>query len=158
MKKKHLTDPLLVRLITGEATEQERLFCAEHLSTCDKCLKKYTTLLTDEICLTPPQSVAQRVKAELRKRAMNGFFTRLAAAAAAIILAMGLWMTDAFTFIVPDKDTPILSIPVQEQRIGLSDRLNGFFNGLSDSLTELTLTYPDPQADADGADSTIKES
>lgn len=157
MKKEHLNDPLLVRLIAGGATEAERLACAEHLSTCDKCLKKYTTLLTDEICLTPPQSVAQRVKAELRRRAASGFFTRLSAAAAAIILAMGLWLTDAFSFIVPDKDAPILSAPVQEQRVSVSDRLNGFFNGLSDSLTELTLTLPDPH-DADGADHNIKES
>lgn len=158
MKKNHINDALLVRLIAGEANEAERLACAEHLSTCDRCLKQYTELLTDEICLTPPETVAQRVKTELRRRAANGFFTRFAAAAAAIILAMGLWMTDAFSFIVPDRDTPVLSAPVQEQRVSISDRLNGFFNGLSDSLTELTLTYPDPRADENGADSTIKES
>lgn len=157
MKKKHLTDPLLVRLIAGEANEAERLACAEHLSTCDRCLKQYTELLTDEICLTPPETVAQRVKTELRRRAANGFFTRFAAAAAAIILALGLWMTDAFSIIVPDRDAPMLSAPVQQQ-ISISDRLNGFFNGLSDSLIELTLTYPDPRADESGAYSTIKES
>jgi len=158
MKKKHLTDPLLVRLIAGAASEAERLACAEHMSTCDRCLKKYTDLLTDEICLTPSESVVQRVRTELRRRATSGFFTRFAAAAAAIILAMALWMTDVFSNVVPDADAPILSAPVTEQRISLSDRLNGFFNGLSDSLTELTLTYPDPRADESGADSTIKES
>ena len=157
MKKEHLNEILLVRLIAGEATEAERLACAEHLSSCDRCLKKYTALLTDEICLTPPEGIAQRVKAELRRRAANSFFTRFAAAAAAVILAMGLWLTDAFTFIVPDKDSPLLSAPVQEPRDSISDRLNGFFNGLSDSLTELTLTLPDPR-DADGADHNIKES
>lgn len=158
MKKKHINDALLVRLIAHTATEEERLLCAEHLSTCDRCLKKYTDLLTDEYCMTPQMSVAERVRAELRRRAMNGFFLRLGTAAAAIILAMALWMTDVFTFIVPKADEPILSAPVQEQRVSISDRLNGFFNGLSDSLSELTLTYPDPQAGADGADSTIKES
>jgi len=156
MKKKHLSDTLLVRLIAGEANEAERLACAEHLSTCDRCLKQYTELLTDEICLTPPETVAQRVKTELRRRAANGFFTRFAAAAAAIILALGLWMTDAFSIIVPDRDAPMLSAPVQQQ-ISISDRLNGFFNNLSDSLADLTLTT-DPHADADGADHTIKES
>lgn len=156
MKKIHLSDTLLVRLIAGEANEAERLACAEHLSTCDRCLKQYTELLTDEICLTPPETVAQRVKTELRRRAANGFFTRFAAAAAAIILALGLWMTDAFSIIVPDRDAPMLSAPVQQQ-ISISDRLNGFFNNLSDSLADLTLTT-DPYADADGADHTIKES
>ena len=101
--------------------------------------------------------MAQRVKTELRRRAANGFFTRFAAAAAAIILALGLWMTDAFSIIVPDRDAPMLSAPVQQQ-ISISDRLNGFFNNLSDSLADLTLTTPDPHADADGADHTIKES
>lgn len=157
MKKNHLNEPLLVRLIAGEATQTERLYCAEHLSICDRCLRQYTVLLTDEICLTPPESIVQRVKNELRRRVASGFFNRFAAAAAAIILAMGLWMTDAFTFIVPDKDTPILSAPMQEQRVSISDRLNGFFNGLSDSLTELTLTSPDPRA-ADDGDHHIKES
>lgn len=157
MKKKHLTDSLLVRLIAGEANEAERLACAEHLSICDRCLKKYTALLTDEICLTPPETVAPRVRTELRRRAANGFASRFAAAAAAIILAMGLWMTDAFTFLVPDPNSPALSSPVQEQRVSISDRLNGFFNGLSDSLIELTLTYPDPRA-ADDGDHHIKES
>lgn len=158
MKKEHLSKALLARLIAGEANEAERLACAEHLSSCDKCLKKYTALLTDEICLTPPEGLALRVRNEVRRRAANGFASRFAAAAAAIILAMGLWMTDAFTFLVPDPNSPALSSPVQEQRVSISDRLNGFFNSLSDSLIELTLTYPDPRADESGADSTIKES
>ena len=155
--KNHLNDVLLVRLISGEATETERFSCAEHLSICDRCLKKYTRLLTDEICLTPPDPIAPRVKHALRKRVADNAFRRCTAAAAAILLAMGLWLTDAFTFLVPGKDPPSLSAPVQRERIDLSDRLNGFFNDLSDSMTELALTYPDPRT-ADDGDSTIKES
>lgn len=156
MNELHLSESTMTRLLTHVATEEERLSCAAHLSVCDRCLKHYTDLLTDEICLAPAQSLAPQVRNTLVRQTANSFFRRCAAAAAAVLLAMTFWMTDIFSSIVPKTSVPSASVQTHSNQI--SDQLSGFFCHLSDSLTELTLTHSRPRADANGAETIVKES
>ena len=52
-----LTDEGLQALRDGQLDELGRLEAAEHLSYCDKCMDRYTALLTADVLETPPQLV-----------------------------------------------------------------------------------------------------
>lgn len=52
-----LTDEGLQALQDGQLDELGRLEAAEHLSYCDKCMDRYTALLTADVLETPPRGV-----------------------------------------------------------------------------------------------------
>ena len=53
-KDGHLTVQALKALVRNDPLEElTRLEMAEHLSFCDRCLQRYTELLTDDVLLTP---------------------------------------------------------------------------------------------------------
>ena len=52
-----LTDEGLQALQAGGLDELGRLETAEHLSYCDKCMDRYTALLTADALETPPQMI-----------------------------------------------------------------------------------------------------
>ena len=57
-----LTDEGLQALIAGSLDEMGRLEAAEHLAYCDRCLKRYTDLLSGEALLEPPKDLSGPVR------------------------------------------------------------------------------------------------
>ena len=51
-----LTEEGLHAVIGGQLDELGRLEAAEHLSYCDKCMDRYTALLTADVLEEPPRS------------------------------------------------------------------------------------------------------
>ena len=92
----HLTGEALEVLMRGELDELERLEVGEHLSFCDTCLARYTSLLTEEVQLSPPDDQTLPVMRRLWQRIWTGRVRRYASAAAAVALAGALWYTGAF--------------------------------------------------------------
>lgn len=66
-----LTDEGLQALQAGGLDELGRLETAEHLSYCDKCMDRYTALLTADALETPPHSAHKAVMAAIWVRLMQ---------------------------------------------------------------------------------------
>ena len=66
-----LTDEGLQALQAGGLDELGRLETAEHLSYCDKCMDRYTALLTADVLETPPHSAHKAVMAAIWVRLMQ---------------------------------------------------------------------------------------
>ena len=75
-----LTDEGLQALQAGGLDELGRLETAEHLSYCDKCMDRYTALLTADALETPPHSAHKAVMAAIWVRLMQNTWGRAAVA------------------------------------------------------------------------------
>ena len=86
-----LTDEGLQALQAGGLDELGRLETAEHLSYCDKCMDRYTALLTADALETPPHSAHKAVMAAVWVRLMQSTCGRAAVAgvAAVVLLFVG---------------------------------------------------------------------
>ncbi len=150
----HLTDTALDALIAGSADEPARLEIAAHLSSCDRCLLRYTERLSDEICLPPPEPVAPAVQKTLRRRMTHSLAHRYAAAAAAVILAMALWSCGVFSNLVPQNpQRGSWTEHAHSAMANFSSSIGNFFSNLSDSF-ELLTTRRQPDAADRQADGT----
>ena len=67
-----LTDEGLQALRDGQLDELGRLEAAEHLSYCDKCMDRYTALLTADVLETPPRGVHGTIMTTIWVRLMTG--------------------------------------------------------------------------------------
>ena len=67
----HLTDEGLYALKDGTLDDLGALEAAEHLSYCDKCMDRYTALLTADALETPPRSVQGAVMGTIWARLMQ---------------------------------------------------------------------------------------
>lgn len=92
----HLTDQGLKALIDGTLTEMERLEAGEHLSFCDKCIDRYTALLTGEVLMEPQTDQVLPTMRRVQKRRMSDTVRRYASAAAAVAIGSVLWYTGIF--------------------------------------------------------------
>lgn len=86
-----LTDEGLQALQAGGLDELGRLETAEHLSYCDKCMDRYTALLTADALETPPHSAHKAVMAAIWVRLMQNTWGRAAVAGVAAVLAFTMW-------------------------------------------------------------------
>lgn len=86
-----LTDEGLQALTAGQLDEMGRLEAAEHLSCCDKCMDRYTALLTADALETPPHSAHKAVMAAIWVRLMQNTWGRAAVAGVAAVLAFTMW-------------------------------------------------------------------
>ena len=86
-----LTDEGLQALRNGQLDELERLEAAEHLSYCDKCMDRYTALLTADVLETPPRRVHGTIMTTIWVRLMQSTYGRVAVAGVAAVLALSLW-------------------------------------------------------------------
>ena len=86
-----LTDEGLQALTGGQLDETGRLEAAEHLSYCDRCMDRYTALLTADVLETPPRSAHKAVMAAIWVRLMQNTWGRAAVAAVAAVLALTMW-------------------------------------------------------------------
>lgn len=78
-------------LLSGQLDEMGRLEAAEHLAYCDRCMDRYTALLTADALETPPRSARSAVMTTIWVRLMQSTLGRGAVAAVAAVLALTMW-------------------------------------------------------------------
>lgn len=101
-----LTDEALHGLIEERLDEMGRLEVAEHLSFCDRCLERYTAMLTDDTLKTPETPLTPKILSRVRSRVLRLVVNRYAACGAAAVLAFTLWGAGVFDRLVP-SDLPV---------------------------------------------------
>jgi hypothetical protein len=112
----HFTKEGLQAIVVGTLSELESLEAVEHLSFCDKCLTKYTALLTDDVLLEPVSSVCQPVLQRIKKRGQHIMFNRFRTIAAAACLVAVVWVVGSFVLPgMPTATTPQQSNTTQSQ-------------------------------------------
>lgn len=130
----HLTDQGLKALIDGTLDETERLEVGEHLSFCDKCIDRYTALLTGEVLMEPENDQVLPTMRRVQKRRVNDTLRRYAAAAAAVAIGSTLWYTGIFTSVataLAESPTQLLNAqleirqpdPASEHKQSLGDTI-----------------------------------
>ena len=127
-----LTEEGLHAVIGGQLDELGRLEAAEHLSYCDKCMDRYTALLTADVLEEPPRSARGAVMGTIWVRLMQNTWGRAAVAAVAAVLVLTMWRTGTLEQILegtrdlktwmpstsqtqPDQ-LPMLGQPVQDDQ------------------------------------------
>lgn len=90
-----LTDEGLLAVTKGGLDELGRLETAEHLSYCDRCMDRYTALLTADALETPPKPLRGAVMSNIWVRLMQNTYGRVAVASVAAVLALTMWKTGA---------------------------------------------------------------
>lgn len=91
----HLSEDALAALLDGSLDEFQRLEVGEHLSYCDRCVDRYTALLTGEALETVPRDQTAPVMWRLEKKKWKSTLRRYASAAAAVVIGSMLWYTGA---------------------------------------------------------------
>lgn len=91
-----LTDEGLQALQAGGLDELGRLETAEHLSYCDKCMDRYTALLTADALEMPPHSAHKAVMTAIWVRLMQNTWGRAAVAGVAAVLAFTMWRSGTY--------------------------------------------------------------
>lgn len=86
-----LTDEGLQALTGGQLDEMGRLEAAEHLAYCDRCMDRYTALLTEDALETPPHPARGAVMGTIWVRLMQNTYGRVAVASVAAVLALSMW-------------------------------------------------------------------
>ena len=86
-----LTDEGLLAVTKGGLDELGRLETAEHLSYCDRCMDRYTALLTADALETPPKPLRGAVMSNIWVRLMQNTYGRVAVASVAAVLALTMW-------------------------------------------------------------------
>lgn len=81
----------LQALVGGQLDETQRLEAAEHLAYCDRCMDRYTALLTDDVLEQPPRSARGAVMGTIWIRLMQNTWGRAAVATVAAVLALTMW-------------------------------------------------------------------
>lgn len=78
-------------IVDGQLDELGRLEAAEHLAYCDKCMDRYTALLTADVLQDPPRSAHKAVMSTIWVRLMQNTWGRAAVAGVAAVLALTMW-------------------------------------------------------------------
>ena len=91
-----LTNGGLVALVQGKLDEMGRLEASEHLAYCDKCLDRYTALLTPDVLEKPQHPISGPVLRSVWAQTMQSTFGRSAVAVVAAALALTFWSTGTF--------------------------------------------------------------
>ena len=86
-----LSEEGLQALVSGQLDETQRLEAAEHLAYCDRCMDRYTALLTDDVLEQPPRSARGAVMGTIWIRLMQNTWGRAAVATVAAVLALTMW-------------------------------------------------------------------
>ena len=100
-----LTDEGLQALQAGGLDELGRLETAEHLAYCDRCMDRYTALLTDDVLEQPPRSARGAVMGTIWIRLMQNTWGRAAVAGVAAVLAFTMWRSGTLKQILSTGET-----------------------------------------------------
>ena len=134
LKDGHLSDEGLAALRDGGLDELARLEAAEHLSFCDQCLDRYLAL-AEPALVQPPQDLTLPVMRRVRQRMARLLLNRYAVAAAAVLLAFGLWGGGVFRQIARRPDWP--DPAATEARWEISDAVNQLFGAFGNAADQL---------------------
>lgn len=118
-----LTDEGLQALQAGGLDELGRLETAEHLSYCDKCMDRYTALLTADALETPPHSAHKAVMAAIWVRLMQNTWGRTAVAAVAAVLALTMWRSGTLWQLMDIQEQVKSWMPASSQSQSADERL-----------------------------------
>ncbi|OUN72900.1 hypothetical protein B5G12_08055 [Faecalibacterium sp. An58] len=99
-----LTDEGLQALVEGSLDEWGRLEAAEHLSYCDRCMDRYTALLTGAVLEQPPRDLSRPVSRAILIRLMQNVYGRMAVAGVAAVLALTIWRSGSLGLILAQGD------------------------------------------------------
>lgn len=153
----HLSDAGLAALRDGTLDELARLEAAEHLSFCDACLDRYLAL-AEPVQIQPPEDLTLPVMRRIRQRLARMFMNRYAVAAAAVVLAFGLWGGGVFGRIAQKPDWQ--ERPADKTHWEISDSLNHMFsmfgNATDHLLDALHPTFDQPSGEADAPADSVK--
>lgn len=152
-----LTDEGLRALLDGKLDELGRLEAAEHLSFCDRCLDRYTALLTGSALVQPARDLSRPVNRTILIRLMQNVYGRIAVAGVAAVLALTLWRGGSLRLILarnassleayePERITPPAASelppksnytepPRPEEKNSVARRAQEAVSGLWDALT-----------------------
>ena len=111
------TDEGLQAVVGGQLDELSRLEAAEHLSYCDKCMDRYTALLTADVLETPPKGIKNTVMTTIWVRLMQNTYGRIAVASVAAVLALTMWRSGALEIMIgwqQDAHNTLLSTQIQQ--------------------------------------------
>lgn len=111
------TDEGLQAVVGGQLDELGRLEAAEHLSYCDKCMDRYTALLTADVLETPPKGVKNTVMTTIWVRLMQNTYGRAAVAGVAAVLALTMWRSGALENMIGwqnEVNNTMLSTQIQQ--------------------------------------------
>ena len=100
-----MTDAGFRAMMDGQLDELGRLEAAEHLSYCDKCMDRYTALLTADVLEEPPRSARGAVMTAVFVQLMQNTWGRAAVAAVAAVLALTMWRTGTLEQILSTGET-----------------------------------------------------
>ena len=134
-----LTDEGLLALTQNGLDELQRLEAAEHLAYCDRCVDRYTALLSAQPLQQPSGSMTGAVMKSLWVRVMRNTLGRAAVAGVAAVLAFTLWGSGTLQKIVesslalPSRQEQMQPAPSAEQLWQTAD------NWLDDLLTRTEL-------------------
>ena len=135
----HLAEEALQALVLDQdLTELERLEIAEHLAYCDRCLQRYTVLLTDVPPRSPEVSCQPALWRRIRQRTIHVFTSRYAAAAAAVALALTMLWSDIPRIIQTQLPLPEELPPITEQWNVSLDQFSAHFRTVFDQIDQLT--------------------
>lgn len=109
-----MTDEGLQALLDGTLDELGRLEAAEHLSYCDRCLNRYTALLTGDVVKQPPRDLSRPVGRTILIRLMQNVYGRMAVAGVAAVLALTMWRSGSLQNVL-GHNTPSLETYTPEQ-------------------------------------------
>lgn len=128
-----LTDDGLHALVEGRLDELGRLEAAEHLSYCDRCIERYTALLSGSAMETPQSSVLAPVMKSLWVSIMQNTAGRAAVAGVAAVLALTMWGSGGLSRVVSrDNRLPVQqpAAPKENVMAQVWDAYDDFINGI----------------------------
>ena len=144
-----LSEEGLQALVGGQLDETQRLEAAEHLAYCDRCMDRYTALLTDDVLEQPPRSARGAVMGTIWIRLMQNTWGRAAVAGVAAVLAFtimsGLYFVRSIVVPLGQVERTAAGIARGELDVRLPltgdphdevDRLRGTINQMAEGLEE----------------------
>ncbi len=128
-----LTDAALRGSIAQEEQlgELQRLEISEHLSFCDRCLERYSGLLTEDVLMAPQNPVQEKVMKRMHKKVERFLFHRVTAGALAACLALVFLFGGAFDMSLHAGQN---SVPFVEASQRISEGSCAISNQLFDTL------------------------
>ncbi len=118
-----LTDEGLQALTGGQLDEMGRLEAAEHLAYCDRCMDRYTALLTEDALETPPHPARGAVMGTIWVRLMQNTWGRTAVAAVAAVLALTMWRSGTLWQLMDIQEQVKSWMPASSQSQSADERL-----------------------------------
>lgn len=137
-KSGHITVRGFDTLVTGKAGELTRLELAEHLDWCDRCVDRYSLLLSGIPLMETPDDLSETVMASIRRRMFTVFTSQAAKVCAAACLAIVIWCGGIFDGNIMTKSEAFSQI-VNEGGMNFSRSVSDLGDAIGNWLSELSI-------------------